>query len=279
MNLSDLTQCEICFGPIVERVRYVKVSNESWTNQSCSHSGKFCKGCLQQYVQSKLTDGCWNIRCPSVGCAYLMVAADLQRILASQNSTKEIDVFGQPISEAFALSVQDCTALLEKYRLLRNADHGAYLRAVLRMREAVTHASEESMAALATPALMDSETPKRPGNTDSQRETGEPHEVASSEADHVIHASNETESGLAEIGFGAWALDSCQACPRCLVIIRKEVGCNHIQCRCGTSFCYGCGAPFGSDHSNRECLCRRGTCGSDKFCLWLQQTGSLDTVA
>ncbi|KAM7190265.1 hypothetical protein V8F20_009772 [Naviculisporaceae sp. PSN 640] len=37
-------------------------------------------------------------------------------------------------------------------------------------------------------------------------------------------------------------------CPRCLIMVEKIEGCNHIHCvKCGTHFCYRCGkAPYGN---------------------------------
>jgi hypothetical protein len=59
----------------------------------------------------------------------------------------------------------------------------------------------------------------------------------------------------------------CQACPRCFVIIRKETGCNHVQCRCGASFCYGCGAPCDS----HGCLCGKASEKSmPRLARWLK---------
>eukprot|EP00971_Amphidinium_carterae_P132888 2631513-Amphidinium_carterae.2 len=46
-----------------------------------------------------------------------------------------------------------------------------------------------------------------------------------------------------------WVLQHSQPCPTCFTLARREVGCNHIVCRCGTAFCFGCGAP---DHD--ECI-------------------------
>lgn len=47
-----------------------------------------------------------------------------------------------------------------------------------------------------------------------------------------------------------WLLGECQPCPRCFVCCRRETGCNHIVCRCGCDFCFGCGTPSGE-----ACLC------------------------
>ncbi|KAF8921702.1 hypothetical protein BGZ52_011350, partial [Haplosporangium bisporale] len=30
-------------------------------------------------------------------------------------------------------------------------------------------------------------------------------------------------------------------CPSCRFVIEKNVGCNHMVCHCGQSFCYACG--------------------------------------
>jgi hypothetical protein len=75
-------------------------------------------------------------------------------------------------------------------------------------------------------------------------------------------------------------LKVCQACPRCFVIIRKETGCNQIQCRCGTGFCYGCGAPSGS------CCCRapaKDLAGTPlllpQLGRWLQVNGKLPQLS
>ncbi|EFJ44017.1 hypothetical protein VOLCADRAFT_47991, partial [Volvox carteri f. nagariensis] len=30
-------------------------------------------------------------------------------------------------------------------------------------------------------------------------------------------------------------------CPQCKQMVERSVGCNHMLCRCGCNFCYGCG--------------------------------------
>jgi len=71
-----------------------------------------------------------------------------------------------------------------------------------------------------------------------------------------------------------WLQSECQACPRCLVIVRKEEGCNHMHCRCGAEFCYGCGAP--KDVGPHRCRCICGTLGDGrKLAAWLRVQGRL----
>jgi hypothetical protein len=73
----------------------------------------------------------------------------------------------------------------------------------------------------------------------------------------------------------AWALRELQACPRCLILARRQDGCAHLVCRCGCDFCFGCGAPF-PDHDDEDfgCLCNLEEDGSDdnvrpRLAAWL----------
>lgn len=91
-----------------------------------------------------------------------------------------------------------------------------------------------------------------------------------------VPSAEYAESG--DDGFQTWALNECQACPRCLVIIRKETGCNHVECRCGTAFCFCCGAPA----QGGSCCCRapKGSESGQAAALprlgrWLQVQGKL----
>jgi len=68
-----------------------------------------------------------------------------------------------------------------------------------------------------------------------------------------------------------WLLGECQPCPKCFVLSRRETGCDHVVCRCGCGFCFGCGSP-----SEDPCLCgslhpdcRRG---SIFFAAWLRMS-------
>jgi len=68
----------------------------------------------------------------------------------------------------------------------------------------------------------------------------------------------------------SWLLEECQPCPQCFVLCRRETGCNHIVCRCGCDFCFGCGAP-----SNDMCLCGQLSSASKRgmvfFAAWLRR--------
>jgi len=78
-----------------------------------------------------------------------------------------------------------------------------------------------------------------------------------------------------------WILTSCQVCPNCHVIARREDGCNHIVCRCGCHFCFGCGVPHNVlDHLNApghayRCSCTEASGEQASLGQWL---GSLKAL-
>ncbi|KAI3985260.1 hypothetical protein MKX01_039505 [Papaver californicum] len=43
-------------------------------------------------------------------------------------------------------------------------------------------------------------------------------------------------------------------CPGCKYYVERTRGCMHITCRCGSEFCYGCGANWSDTH---ESVCER----------------------
>lgn len=200
-SLSLAIECQICRDTCYDHVRYTRVKNESWENEHCGH--RFCRKCLYEYIEHKLRDGVWNIRCPSDGCRYYLVEADLKRIFQSAPfQVCEADSSSQEL-EAAAKVVKG-KELFEAYCTLRSADYSAHLQEVMRMQSNST-----TSLALADP-----------------------------------------EGRVLMPSFGAWALDACQACPRCYIIVRKEMGCDHISCRCGEDFRFCCGGPF-----SQTCVC------------------------
>merc|ERR1712010_5907 len=93
-------------------------------------------------------------------------------------------------------------------------------------------------------------------------------------------SSESCQERLKEMVFGTfsgeaadWLLEECQPCPECFVLSRRETGCDHIVCRCGCDFCFGCGAP-NSGHQEAGCICchleYRSRDGQVFFAAWLR---------
>lgn len=57
----------------------------------------------------------------------------------------------------------------------------------------------------------------------------------------------------------SWMLSSLQACPKCFILAQRHDGCQHLVCRCGCHFCFGCGSAHGDfveiDGEQIRCLC------------------------
>merc|ERR1712216_459441 len=95
-------------------------------------------------------------------------------------------------------------------------------------------------------------------------------EILSSHSAFHSESGFESDSNSEGDRFEDWAGNSCQACPRCLVVVRKEDGCDHMVCRCGTEFCFRCGGPY-CGNVGPPCVC---SAIKDNCCtrlgFWLQ---------
>jgi len=241
--------CGICLEALSDPVRYTRVSNESWTNEKCDHL--FCRSCLKGHLRARLEDGMWNIRCPAVSCSYLWIEADIQKVAAP----------GALVDEADRAAAQaEGDELLKRFRDLRDAEYGTHLRAILLERDE----AEEEERRRQQAALNDSDVEDNGEDNADGEELGK----ATTVEEEPLQADDLADS----LDFGSWARRACQACPTCLVVIRKETGCDHMQCRCGTSFCYGCGAPIGDHH---QCICVDTTGMGPKLAMWLRARGKL----
>jgi E3 ubiquitin-protein ligase RNF144 len=240
--------------PLREAFVYTRITSESWENRRCKH--RFCKTCLRSYVASKITDGVWNIRCPGERCPYLLVEADLRKLLipVALGGVPAAASSGVVLTADQTLEREEGQALMQRYMDLRSSHYGTHLRAVLHLQ-----ASESQDAGLEPRAGAGEED----------------------EADATTAATTATALAADDDGFQTWAWSECQACPRCLVIIRKETGCDRVECRCGTAFCYGCGAP--AEGTGESCCCRYPVKDGDgrpgatlpRLARWLQVKGKL----
>jgi len=146
--------------------------------------------------------------------------------------------------------------LLEKYCKLRSTSYGEHLCSILRVQEDV---AQIPMGTAVSPTVA-ATTALSPSSSST--------------------SSGETAERDAPSEFEDWALSSCQACPKCLVVVRKETGCDHIQCKCGASFQYCCGYPSGVNGSC--CACRSKLDGRDivlpRLGRWLRINSRLDIL-
>jgi hypothetical protein len=119
--------------------------------------------------------------------------------------------------------------------------------------------------------LIQYETLRKADHGDYLREILSSHSSFSSESGSDCSSSERD-------GFELWAGNSCQACPRCLVVVRKEDGCDHMVCRCGTEFCFRCGGPY-CETVGPPCVCSAMAMkqiSHSQLGFWLHFHGRLD---
>lgn len=225
----------------------------------CGHA--FCHSCMRRYVRSRLTDGAWRIRCPGERCAHLLVEKDMVKLLFRTFAEPPRRVAGGSKDRVLDVSAweSESRALLDRYRELQSAEYGSHLRDILRTLPGATAAAPHGAVPVA-------------GRENSGK-------ASAGAGDVVVVPVYETPVEEADAvpmqSFESWAVDACQACPRCLVVIRKEVGCDHMRCLCGEEFCYGCGAPC---NIPAACVCGTGSkqAGLPRLARWLLQHRKLD---
>lgn len=232
--------CGICYEDMsAVRIRFGASSNHSWDNFRCSHLRGFCRDCLRSHAVSRLEEGSWNVRCPGERCSYVLIEQDLRLVL---NKSED-------------------RALLSRYEDLRNADHGGHLRAILCV-------LAEEYASTVSRDVADSESSVHP---EAQMEHA--HSVKDTSTGSRSHAPQSPS------GFEHWAADCCQACPKCLVVVRKESGCNHMVCHCGTEFCFGCGAPY-DRRLGPPCACSAlKEVNGPKLAFWLRYNSKIEGLS
>lgn len=76
----------------------------------------------------------------------------------------------------------------------------------------------------------------------------------------------------------SWVWRECQACPRCFVLVRRETGCNHLACRCGSHFCFVCGGQL-HDWDAQGCCCDEFNLHKGKGRAFLAASLSLKSIA
>lgn len=58
-----------------------------------------------------------------------------------------------------------------------------------------------------------------------------------------LQIKNERESKMNPVD--VWKAMNTMKCPKCLVNVEKNEGCDHMSCKCGSHFCWKCGQEYG----------------------------------
>ncbi|KAK9804884.1 hypothetical protein WJX72_010088 [[Myrmecia] bisecta] len=193
----------------------------------CGH--QFCNSCLGQHISTRIQSKRVPIRCPEHECATLIDGRECRKLLQSSGASANL------LEELLQLEIE--ASIPEEQRiycpnprcalLLVRDDQGTAARQNVRSR---CPACQQLMCASCRAAwhtgLTCEEFRRRP--------------------------SPEERAFLALVHSSRW-----KACPKCKRVIQRSAGCNHMTCKCGTHFCYRCGAayPVISGYPQPACKC------------------------
>ncbi|WCJ42874.1 RING/U-box superfamily protein [Euphorbia peplus] len=184
-----------------------KPKDDSFPIKGCSHS--YCKDCMANYVGSKLQDNISQISCPVPKCSGFLEPHDCRPILPQE----VFDRWGNALCEALILGSQkfycpykDCSLML------------------------VDDGSE---------TVRESECPNCRRLFCAQCKVPWHAEIECAEFQKLHKDEREKEDIMLMklAGNKHW-----MRCPKCRVFVERIEGCRYIKCRCGASFCYGCGS-------------------------------------
>jgi len=237
-----MQKCLICMEKLAPPRAPVRIVR----GDACGHP--YCLSCLRTYFHYKVEDGVYHIRCPAEGCSFRYSESDCRKILGPSMLIVEDQA-----------TRKKCQQTWERLKEFMRRKHNGHLVAVLR--HAMQMAAASAASSTSNSTALDAATPAASSSVSA----------ASSPLNQAAPVDEQcTDDGSQH--FGAWALQSCQACPSCNVIVRKEEGCDHISCTCGSDFCYGCGAPMDGAGVRSNCLCNQTTRKSQmRLGLWLRK--------
>eukprot|EP00403_Amphidinium_massartii_P023369 CAMPEP_0178408190 /NCGR_PEP_ID=MMETSP0689_2-20121128/19812_1 /TAXON_ID=160604 /ORGANISM="Amphidinium massartii, Strain CS-259" /LENGTH=279 /DNA_ID=CAMNT_0020029279 /DNA_START=70 /DNA_END=910 /DNA_ORIENTATION=- len=194
LGLTTNETCMICF----EKVKVgVKLNHRS---DACEHP--CCLTCMRTYLFYKIEDGVFHIRCPHEGCSMQYYEGDMRKILGPSMHIVED-----------AKTREKCQQALERVTVFLRQEHGAHLVEVLR---------QALLQQKLQPALGQEETIEALQRDESCASSSASSTASPSSAEAASEASEEQHQDDGLHHFGSWALDACQACPSCNVIVRKE---------------------------------------------------------
>ncbi|KAJ4842244.1 hypothetical protein Tsubulata_046560 [Turnera subulata] len=207
-SMISTSVCEICAE--------TRTSNEFFSIKGCSHA--YCTHCVAQYIESRLQENIIKIRCPVSDCKKgWLDPVNCREILPGEvfdrwgNALCEAAV---PRSKKFYCPYKDCSAMLikEGRRVSKECECPNCKRSFCVKCKVAWHSGMKCDA-----------------------------------FQKLNEEQDENERGMEDIMLAKLAGDKrWKRCPVCRVYVEKTEGCNHMKCRCKTSFCYRCGCALKS---------------------------------
>ncbi|XAR50430.1 Ubiquitin--protein ligase [Bertholletia excelsa] len=190
-----------------------KEAHEMFTINACSHS--FCSDCVTQHVSIKIAENSAIVRCPGSDCSGMIELESCRSRMSSEMIARWDELLCEsmiPASEKFYCPFKDCSALMV------NDGSGG---------------------------ILESECPVCHRLFCAQCYVPWHDGIACEEFQRL----NEDERGRDDLMVRELAKSQkWKRCPFCKYYVEKTQGCLHMTCRCGSQFCYACGAVWSDTH-------------------------------
>ncbi|KAL7617115.1 hypothetical protein Lser_V15G01512 [Lactuca serriola] len=192
-----------------------KSSSEMFTNATvCGHL--FCSDCIRGHVSAKIKENIVLVKCPEPKCKGLIGPEICRSIVPKEVLERWEDALCETLilgSQKFYCPFKDCSAML--------VDDGG---------EAVTSSECPNCNRL---FCAQCKVAWHSGMDCSEYKSLKEYERNPEDLMLMELAKNKK-----------W-----RRCPSCNFYVEKNEGCQHISCRCGYHFCYGCGKEHNGSHA------------------------------
>ncbi|KAL5728494.1 RBR-type E3 ubiquitin transferase [Ranunculus cassubicifolius] len=190
-----------------------KERREMFNKNKCGHL--FCLDCVSKHIGVKIQQNPKFITCPDVDCNLVFEPEDCRFLIPDNVFDRWMDALCESFilgSQKFYCPYKDCSAML--------VDDGNVL-------------------------VMESECPHCRRLFCAQCKVSWHSDISCEDFQKL----NEHERGRDDRMVMELAKQKKWGrCPSCKFYVEKKDGCQHITCRCGFQFCYGCGITWGSHH-------------------------------
>ncbi|KAI3912884.1 hypothetical protein MKW98_012826 [Papaver atlanticum] len=248
INNAAFFICEICTEQVPLQQRFKnkqqkltkskqknmkRSSFASSSSQPCSHP--FCTNCIAKYIQVKIGEhGRPDIKCPDTNCVSFLDPLSCRSFLPPREFVRWCDYLCQStVSERYDTAY--CPNPYCSEFIFSECERSFLRRSSKRNKQNISECPRCKMM-----FCLRCMTPCQDN-----------HQCIYSVSDNISRRVRQAN----EVMFMEMvATKNWKQCPSCKFYVERRAGCRHMICRCGSEFCYACGAKSGTCKSVRVCV-------------------------